>query len=42
MPDQSDERTFKAVSPKFGFVWRPRDEMQVVANVGFRYRFGGK
>jgi outer membrane receptor protein involved in Fe transport len=40
--DQSDERTFKAVSPKFGFVWRPRDEMQVVANVGFRYRFGGK
>lgn len=35
--DQSDERTFKAVSPKVGFVWRPRDEMQVFANVSRSY-----
>jgi iron complex outermembrane recepter protein len=35
--DQSDERTFKAVSPKVGFVWRPRDEMQIFANVSRSY-----
>ncbi|HKR11650.1 MAG TPA: TonB-dependent receptor [Pyrinomonadaceae bacterium] len=31
--DQSDKRTFKAFSPKVGFVWRPRDEMQIFGNV---------
>ena len=35
--DQSDERTFKAFSPKLGFVWRPRDQMQVFANVSRSY-----
>jgi iron complex outermembrane receptor protein len=35
--DQSDRRTFKAFSPKLGFVWRPRDEMQVFANVSRSY-----
>ena len=35
--DQSDERTFKAFSPKVGFVWRPREEMQVFANVSRSY-----
>jgi iron complex outermembrane receptor protein len=35
--DQSDERTFKAFSPKVGFVWRPRDQMQVFANVSRSY-----
>jgi iron complex outermembrane receptor protein len=35
--DQSDRRTFKAFSPKLGFVWRPRDQMQVFANVSRSY-----
>ncbi|HJU56803.1 MAG TPA: TonB-dependent receptor [Pyrinomonadaceae bacterium] len=35
--DQSDRRTFKAFSPKLGFVWRPRDEMQVFANLSRSY-----
>jgi iron complex outermembrane receptor protein len=35
--DQSDRRTFKAFSPKMGFVWRPRDQMQVFANVSRSY-----
>ena len=35
--DISDERTFKAVSPKLGFVWRPSDQTQVFANVSRSY-----
>ncbi|HEU0186234.1 MAG TPA: TonB-dependent receptor [Blastocatellia bacterium] len=35
--DQSDRRTFKAFSPKLGFVWRPRDQMQVFGNVSRSY-----
>jgi iron complex outermembrane recepter protein len=35
--DQSDRRSFKAFSPKLGFVWRPRDQMQVFANVSRSY-----
>jgi iron complex outermembrane recepter protein len=35
--DQSDRRTFKAFSPKLGFVWRPREQMQVFANVSRSY-----
>jgi iron complex outermembrane recepter protein len=35
--DQSDRRMFKAFSPKLGFVWRPREQMQVFANVSRSY-----
>jgi iron complex outermembrane receptor protein len=35
--NQSDRRTFKAISPKLGFVWRARDQMQVFANVSRSY-----
>ncbi|HVG21857.1 MAG TPA: TonB-dependent receptor, partial [Blastocatellia bacterium] len=35
--DQSDRRTFKALSPKLGFVWRPRDAVQVFANASRSY-----
>jgi Crp-like helix-turn-helix protein/TonB-dependent receptor-like protein len=45
--DQSDRRTFKAFSPKLGFVWRPREQMQEETNLKqipcskFFARFGG-
>jgi iron complex outermembrane recepter protein len=35
--DQSDRRTFRAFSPKMGFVWRPVEQMQLFGNVSRSY-----
>ncbi|MGH9914388.1 MAG: TonB-dependent receptor domain-containing protein, partial [Pyrinomonadaceae bacterium] len=35
--DQSDRRTYQAFSPKLGFVWRPREDVQLFGNVSRSY-----
>lgn len=35
--DRSDQRTFSAFSPKVGFIWRAREDMQLFGNVSRSY-----